>query len=188
MRFWKNQISFSFLLFGCLTLAIGFLPSCARRDYYPPGLGTSADLQGTLARSLEQTMKEIPFDPAGQVISLRVQAFGAFQRTQGLEGYVRSLFHEWIVSKGGKIGPGQLEMTVFLPILGSSATRRDLSYQQIPIYYSERFRANSQMVVVVRDGEGKIVNFWAGKRGGADLADIFLMRMFGPFDIPSLRQ
>ena len=188
MGFGKKQIFLSSLLVGCLALAIGFLPACALRDYYPPGLGTSADLQGALAQSLEQNMKEIPFDPAGQVINLRVQAFGAFQRTQGLEGYVRSLFHEWIVSRGGNIGPGQLEMTVFLPMIGNSATRRDLSYWLIPLYYSERFRANSQMAVLVRDREGKIVNFWAGKRGGEDLADIFLMRMFGPFDIPSLRQ
>jgi hypothetical protein len=96
---------------------------------------------------------------------------------------VKSLFQEWAVKKGGKVGPGEWRIEVFLPVLGTTATRRDLSYQNIPLYYSERFRASGQLVVMVKDGEGKPAGIWlAGK--GSDLADIYLMRILGPFDVP----
>jgi hypothetical protein len=39
------------------------------------------------------------------------------------------------------------------------------------------------LIVVVRDAEEKIIGFWQGGQGG-DMADIFLMRIFGPFDAP----
>jgi hypothetical protein len=97
---------------------------------------------------------------------------------------MKSLLREWIVGRGGEVGPGQLQMVVFLPILGHTAVRRDLSYQYTPIYYSERFRAMARMIVVIKDAEGKTLEVWQ-KGKGADLADIYLMRMFGPFDIPT---
>jgi hypothetical protein len=75
-------------------------------------------------------------------------------------------------------------MEVFLPVLGTTATRRDLSYRFIPLYYSERFRAAGQLVVVVKDREGKATGIWQTGKGG-DLADIYLMRIVGPFDAPS---
>jgi len=159
------------------------LPSCATVDYLPPRQGTSAELQLILARSLEENLKEISFDPAGKTVDIQVRALGGHQTPQGLEKYVKSLLQEWTVRKGGKVGPGGWRMDVFLPVLGTSATRRDLSYQQIPLYYSERFRGTGQLVMVVRDGEGTLAGTWRAGKGG-DLADIYLMRIFGPFDTP----
>jgi hypothetical protein len=101
----------------------------------------------------------------------------------GLEGYVKSLFREWIVGRGGEVGPGQFQMAVFLPVLGDTAVRRDLGYQHIPLYYSERFRAAARMIVVIKDAQGKTIDVW--HRGQpSDLTDIYLMRIFGPFDVP----
>jgi hypothetical protein len=74
-------------------------------------------------------------------------------------------------------------MNVFLPVLGHTVVRRDLSYQYTPLYYSERFRATARMIVVIKDAEGKTLEVWQ-KGEGADSADIFLMRMFGPFGVP----
>jgi len=170
------------------TRALFFLPlvilsSCATVDYLPPQQGTSAELQAILAQSLEENLKEVPFDPAGKTVEIQVRAFGGHQTPKGLERYAKSLFQEWTVRKGGKVGPGDWRMDVFLSVLGTTATRRDLSYQNIPLYYSERFRGTGQLVVVVRDGEGKVAGAWrAGK--GSDFADVFLMRILGPFDVP----
>ena len=165
--------------------ALFFLPllilsACATVDYLPPRQGTSAELQSILARSLEENLKEISFDPAGKTVDIQVRALGGHQTPQGLERYVKSLLQEWTVQKGGKVGPGNWRMDVFLPVLGTTATRRDLSYQSIPLYYSERFRGTGQMLVVARDGEGKVAGVWrAGK--GSEFADVFLMRILGPF-------
>ncbi len=159
------------------------LPSCATVDYLPPRQGTSAELQSILAQSLEENLKEISFDPAGKAVDIHVRAIGGHETPQGLEKYVKSLLQEWTVRKGGKVGPGEWRMDAFLPVLGTTATRRDLSYQQIPLYYSERFRASGQLVVVVRDGEGTVAGIWRAGKGG-DLADIYLMRILGPFDNP----
>jgi len=116
---------------GILVLLL-ILPSCATVDYVPPGQGTSAEQQAALAKSLEENMKKILFDPAGKAVDLHVQVLGGLQNSLGLERYVKSLFREWVVEKGGKVGPGEFRMDVFLPVLGTTATRRDLSYQNIP--------------------------------------------------------
>jgi hypothetical protein len=166
-----------------LALILALLPACAYKDYYPPGLGTSADLQSMLAKSLESNLRGIAFDPAGKRVDLHVRAWGTFQQPMGLEGYVKSFLREWIVSRGGEVGPGQFQMDIFLPVLGHSAVRRDLSYQHIPIYYSERFRATARVIVVIKDAGGKTLEVWQ-QGEGADLADMYLIRMFGPFDIP----
>jgi len=165
-----------------LLLSFFLLPSCATVDYLPPEQGTSAELQSILAQSLEGNLKEIGFDPAGKTVEIHVRALGGHQTPRGLEKYVRSLLREWTVGKGGKVGSGDWRMDVFLPVLGSSATRRDLSYQHIPLYYSERFRAAGQLVVVVRDGKGTVAGIWRAGKGG-DLADIYLMRILGPFEM-----
>jgi hypothetical protein len=162
---------------------LALLPACAYRDYWPPDLGTDAGLQYRLAKSLEGNLREVPFDPAGKRVDLRVRAWGTFQHAMGLEGYVKSLFREWVVSRGGEVGPGQFQLVVFLPVLGDTAARRDLSYSHIPLYYSERFRAAARMIVVIKDAEGRTISVWH-KGEGADLADIYLMRFWGPFDIP----
>jgi hypothetical protein len=128
-------------------------------------------------------MKEVLFDPAGKVVDIRVRAMGGYKTSRGLEKYVQSLFQEWVVKRGGKIGPEEFKMDVYLPVLGSTATRRELSYQYIPLYYSERFRTTHQMMVMVRDREGKLVGTWKAGQAG-DWADIFLMRMFGPVENP----
>ena len=180
---WRPDKIWSYFL-PSLALLLGLLPACARKDYWPPDLGTSAELQSILAKSLEGNLREIPFDPAGKRVDLQVRAWGTFQNAVGLEGYVRSLFREWIVSRGGEVGPGQFQMAVFLPVLGHTAVRRDLSYQYTPIYYSERFRATARMIVVIKDAGGKTVEVWQ-KGEGADVAEVFLMRIFGPFDIPT---
>jgi hypothetical protein len=164
-------------------LFLFLLSSCATVDYLPPRQGTSAELQSILAQSLEGNLKEIGFDPAGKTVDIQVRALGGYQTPQGLERYVKSLFQEWAVKRGGKVGPGEWRMEVFLPVLGTTATRRDLSYQYIPLYYSERFRAAGQLLVVVKDGEGKPAGVWLTGKGG-DLADIYLMKIFGPFDAP----
>lgn len=39
------------------------------------------------------------------------------------------------------------------------------------------------MIVVVKDAEGRTISVWH-KGEGADLTDIYLLRIFGPFDIP----
>lgn len=166
-----------------LLLSLFLLPSCATVDYLPPVQGTSAELQSILAQSLEGNLKEIGFDPAGKTVDVQVRALGGHQAPQGLEKYVKSLFQEWAVLKGGKIGSGDWQMDVFLPVLGTTATRRELSYQYIPLYYSERFRAAGRLVVVVRDGEGTVAGIWRAGKGG-DLADIYLMRILGPFETP----
>ena len=168
---------------GYFLLISLFLFSCATMDYYPPGQGTSAELQSVLAKSLEGNLREIPFDPAGKVVDLQVRAWGSYQNAMGLEGYVKSLFREWIVSRGGEVGPGQFQMAVFVPVLGDIAVRRDLSYQYIPLYYSERFGAAARMIVVIKDAEGRTISVWH-KGAAADLTDIYLMRIFGPFDVP----
>jgi hypothetical protein len=164
-----------------LSLALLFvlLPACATLDYIPPGQGTSAALQSVLAKSLEENLKEIPFDPAGKRVNLQVRAGGAYQNTLGLEGYTKSLLREWVLRRGGEVGPGQFQMVVFLPVLGETAVRRDLSYRYIPFYYSERFRASARMIVVIKDATGRTANVWY-KGEGADLADVYLMRIFGP--------
>jgi hypothetical protein len=167
-------------LLGIL-IVLSVLPSCATVDYLPPTQGTSAELQSVLAQSLEGNMKDILFDPAGKTVDINVQALGAYQRSLGLERYVRSLFQEWVVEKGGRVGPGGFRMEIFLPVLGSTATRRDLSYNYIPLYYSERFRSSGQLTVLVKDRDGKVFGLWRGGKGG-DLTDIYLMRIFGPFD------
>ena len=167
---------------GCL-LGLLLLSSCATVDYLPPRQGTSAELQSILANSLEENIKEIHFDPAGKVVDIHVRAIGGHQTSLGLERYVKSLFQEWVVKKGGKIGLEEFRMDVFIPVLGSTATRRELSFQYIPLYYSERFRTNNQLMVVVRDGEGKLVGTW-GSRPPGDWTDIYLMRMFGPLGKP----
>jgi hypothetical protein len=171
------------LFLTSLALLFSIFPACALVDYIPPSQGTSAELQSVLAKSLEGNLREIPFDPAGKRVDLRVRAWGGYQNALGLEGYVKSLLREWIVSRGGEVGPGQFQMTVFLPVLGDTAVRRDLSYQYIPFYYSERFRASARMIVVIKDAEGRTLNVWY-KGEGTDLADIYMMRIFGPFDIP----
>jgi len=167
------------LLLVCL-----LIQSCALVDYIPPDQGTSAELQSILAKSLEESIKEIPFDPAGKVVDLQVGSFGPYKNTIGLERYVQSLFHEWIVGQGGKIGPGQFSFEILLPALGNAVTSRDFSYQYIPFYYSERLQATNRLVVVIRDAGGRVVRSWQAKPDGADLADIYLMRIFGPFDVP----
>ena len=166
-----------------LFLSLIVLPSCATVDYLPPRQGTSAELQSILAQSLEENLKEISFDPAGKTLDIQVRALGGHQTPQGLEKYVKSLLQEWTVQKGGKVGPGSWRMDAFLPVLGTTATRRDMTVQNIPLYYSEKFRGTGQLVVVVRDGEGKVAGVWrAGK--GSDFSDIYLMRILGPFDAP----
>lgn len=170
-----------FLVFLLVYLLI---PSCAFVDYVPPDQGTSSELQSILAKSLEGSIKEIPFDPAGKVVGLQVRSFGPYKNSLGLERYVKSLFHEWIVSRGGKIGPGQFSLEILLPAFGNTATSRDFSYQYIPFYYSERLQATNRLIVVIRDAGGMVVHFWQAKPDGADLADIYLMRIFGPFDVP----
>jgi hypothetical protein len=171
------------LFLSSLALIFATLPACATMDYSPPDQGTSAELQSVLAKSLEGNLREIPFDPAGKKVDLQVHAWGSYQNALGLEGYVKSLFREWIVSRGGEVAPGQFQMVVFLPVLGDTAVRRDLSYQNIPLYYSERFRAAARMIVVLKDAEGKTVSVWH-KGEGADLSDVYLMRILGPFDVP----
>ncbi len=182
--FFRDQNLFSALLLGGLLLICSLLSACAMVDYLPPDQGTSAELQSLLAKSLEGNMKEIPFDPSGKVVDLQVKSFGPYKNPVGLEGYVKSLFREWIIGQGGRIGPGQLRMDVLLPVLGNAVTRRDLSYQNIPLYYSERFEATTRLVVIIRDSKGAVVDFWQGKAGRIDLADVYLMRIFGPFDVP----
>ncbi len=162
-----------------------FFPSCASVDYMPPDQGTSAEWQSLLSQSLEGGIQGLPFDPAGKVVDLRVHSFGPHKNSLGLEKYVESLWREWVVSRGGRIGPGQFSLEILLPAFGSTATGRDLSYQYIPFYYSERLRATNRLIVVVRDAEGKVAHFWQAKPDGADLTDIYLMRIFGPFDVPS---
>ncbi len=174
-------------IFSLLFPFLFLLPSCATVDYLPPEQGTSAELQSILAQSLEGNLKEIGFDPAGKTVDIEVRALGGHQTPLGLEKYVKSLFQEWAVQKGAKAGPGEWRMEVFLPVLGTTATRRDLSYRNIPLYYSERFRATGQLVVVVKDGEGKTAGIWQAGKGG-DLADIYLMRIMGPFDVPFGKQ
>jgi hypothetical protein len=174
---WETRISSLLLLFLFL------LSSCATVDYLPPQQGTSAELQSILAQSLEGNLKDIGFDPAGKTVDIQVRALGGHQTPLGLEKYVKSLLKEWAVKKGGKVGPGEWEMEVFLPVLGTTATRRDLSFQYVPLYYSERFRAAGQLMVVVKDREGKPAGIWLAGKGG-DLADIYLMRILGPFDVP----
>lgn len=165
---------------GVLSL---FLSACATVDYIPPPQGTSADMQISLARALEKNLREIPFDPSGKELDLKVYGLGCFQCASGLEGYVRSLFQEWITSRGGKTGPGgDLELLVYLPALGNLTTTRELSYQNIPIYYSERFQTAARMVVVLKDTRGKTLGLWQSGHG-EDSADVFLMRIFGPVDM-----
>jgi hypothetical protein len=170
----------------CLFLALGwfaFLSSCATVDYTSPGQGTSAELQSVLAKTLEENMKDIPFDPAGKKVHLQINVWGSYRNSLGLERYVQSLFREWILEKGGEIGPGQIQMAVYLPILGNTAVGREFSYQYIPIYYSERFQALARFIVVIRDAEGKIIRVWQ-KGEGAGFSDIYLMRIFGPVGAP----
>ena len=164
-------------------LVLLVLSSCASVDYIPPGQGTSAELQSILAKSLEENLKEILFDPSGKTVDISVRALGSFQTPRGMEKYAQSLLQEWVVGKGGQVGPGQFRMEVFLPVLGTTATRRELSYNNIPLYYSERFRASGQLIVLVRDRDEKVVGAWRGGKGG-DRSDIYLMRIFGPFDLP----
>lgn len=166
--------------FWCFFLLL-ILSSCATVEYIPPGQGTSAELQSVLAKSLEENMKEILFEPGGKSVDLHIHVLGGYQNSLGLERYVKSLFQEWIVGKGGRVGEGDFRMDVYLPVLGTTATRRDLSYQQIPLYYSERFQAANQLWVTVRDADGKRVGVWRGGQG-SDLADMYFMRIFGPFD------
>jgi hypothetical protein len=163
-----------------LAMGLTFLSGCAFVDYLPPRQGTSAQLQSAVANSLEKNLKEIPFDPAGKTFDLHVRALGGYQNASGLERYVKSLFREWIVEKGGSVGSGSLRMDVFLPALGTTATRRDFSYRFIPLYYSERFQGSCRLVVVVRDANGKIVQIWQGGEG-KELTNIYLMRILGPF-------
>ena len=162
-------------------LSLLILPSCATVDYLPPRQGTSAELQSILAQSLEENLNEISFDPAGETLDIRVRALGGHQTPQGLERYVKSLLQEWTVQKGGKVGPGSWRMDVFVPVLGTTATRRDMSLQYIPLYYSEKFRGTGQLAVVVRNEEGNVVGVWRGGKG-SDFSDIYLMRILDPFD------
>jgi hypothetical protein len=156
----RNQILSLFLPFLFL------LSSCATVDYLPPEQGTSAELQSILAQSLEGNLEEIGFDPAGKTVNIQVRTLERHRTPQGQERYVKSLFQEWAVKKGGKVGPGEWRMEVFLPVLGTTATRRDLSYRSIPLYYSERFRATGQLVVLVKDGEGRTAGIWQAGQGG----------------------
>jgi len=174
----KFPVLSAFILFSLLT------PSCAWVDYAPPEQGTSAEWQSLMAQSLEGSIQSIPFDPAGKVMDLQVRSFGPYKNSVSLERYVESLWREWIVSRGGKIGPGQFSLEILLPAFGSTATGRDLSYQYIPFYYSERLRATNRLAMVIRDAEGRVVHLWQAKPDGADLTDIYLMRIFGPFDVP----
>jgi hypothetical protein len=168
-----------FLLLGWFAL----LSSCATVDYTPPGQGMSAEFQSVLAKTLEENMKDIPFDPAGKKVHLQIHAWGSYQNSLGLERYVESLFREWIFNKGGEIGPGQFQIAVYLPILGDTAVSREFSYQYIPIYYSERFQAMARFIVVIRDAEEKIILIWQKGEGGG-FSEIYLMRIFRPFDGP----
>lgn len=170
--------------FGLVLLVVLWvLPSCATVDYLPPTQGTSAELQSVLAQSLEVNMKGIHFDPAEKTVEIHVHVLGGHQRSVGLERYVQSLFREWVIAQGGKVGPGQFRMEVFLPVLGTTATRRDLSYSYVPLYYSERLRTSGQLTVLVKDQDEKVVGLWRGGEGG-EFTDMYLMRMFGPFDVP----
>jgi hypothetical protein len=164
-------------------MILPLLSSCAWVSYLPPRQGTSAELQSAMAKSLEEGLKDIPFAPKGKSVDIHVQAIGGYQKSLGLEKYVQSLFQEWVVEKGGTIGPGGFRINVFVPVLGTTATRRDMSYQHIPLYYSERFRVTNQTIVMVRDAKGDIVGIWQGGEK-KERADIYLMRIFGPFDLP----
>jgi len=155
--------------------------ACATVDYLPPSQGTSSELQIILARSLEDQVKAIPFDPQGKTLDIQVRAWGGYRNPLGLEGYVQSLLREWVVQKGGKVSSGDLRMIALISVLGDTATRRDLSYRNIPLYYSEQFYATVQFFVIIRDREGKMISSWQGKHGTV-MTDAFLMRFFGPLD------
>lgn len=168
---------------GCFLSIFFFLASCATVDYIPPGQGISADLQLVLAESLEKDMREIPFHPAGKKVDLHVRAFGSYRSALGLEGYVKSLFHEWIVCKGGTVEDGgEYRMDVYLPALGDIATQRDLGYRGVPIFYSERTQASARIIVLVRDSEGRTVSVWQ-RWPEAESLDVYLMRIFGPLKV-----
>jgi len=178
----RKKFLLSFSLYT-LPFVLTFISSCATVHYNPPFQGTSAELQSALAQSLERNLKDIPFDPSGKLVDLQVYTLGSFQGQEGLENYVKSLFQEWIVREGGKVGPGQLQMVVFMPVLGTTAVRRDFSYQNIPLFYSERFQATARLLVLIKNPQGEIIKTWQ-KKEGAGLSDIYLLRIFGPFDIP----
>ncbi len=171
--------------FASRCLLITFIPliisSCATVDYLPPRQGTSAELQSVVARSLEETLKEIPLNPVGKKVDVHVEAVGGYETSLGLERYVKSLFQEWVVSRGGSIGKDEFRMDIFIPVLGATATSRELSYQYIPIYYSERFRTTRDVFLVMRNREGQVVYSWRGGQAG-DWTDMYLMRMLGPTD------
>ncbi len=140
-------------------------------------------MQSLVAKSLEETLKEISFNPEGKRADVHVEAVGGYETSLGLERYVKSLFQEWVVSRGGSIGKDGFRMDVFIPVLGATATSRELSYQYIPIYYSEHFRTTRDVFVAVRDREGQVVYSWRGGQAG-DWADMYLMRMFRSLDHP----
>jgi hypothetical protein len=167
---------------GLMGLALAFLSTaCATVDYLAPSQGTSSELQTILARSLDDQIKMIPFDPRGKTVDIQVRAWGSYRNPFGLEGYLQSLLREWVVQKGGRVGSGDLRLVALLPVLGDTATRRDLSYQNIPLYYSEQFDASLQLFVFIREADGKPVATWQGKHG-TQLSDAFIMRFFGPLD------
>lgn len=163
--------------FGILLL--GMLSACATVDYLPPRQGTSADLQRILSQSLESQLAQLPWDPRGRTVDLQVRGWGGFQKPLGLEKYIRSLFQEWVIQRGGKIGVGDLKMTILVSSLGSGVTRRDLSFRNIPLYYSEDLDATLEMAIWVRDRDGELLHFWRDQQR-FDTTDAFLMRFFGP--------
>jgi hypothetical protein len=160
-------------------LLLGMLSACATVDYLPPRQGTSADLQRILSQSLEFQMARLAWEPQGRTVDLQVRAWGGFQQPLGLEKYIRSLFQEWLIQRGGKIGAGDLQMTVLVSAFGSGVTRRDLSFRNIPLYYSEDLDAALEMAIWVRDRDGGLLHFWKGQQK-SDTTDAFLMRFLGP--------
>lgn len=167
---------------GLMGLVLAVISSaCATVDYLSPTQGTSSELQTILARSLEDQIKMISFDPRGKTVDIQVRAWGSYRNPFGLEGYLQSLLREWVVQKGGRVGSGDLRLVALLPVLGDTATRRDLSYRNIPLYYSEQFDASLQLFVFLRDADGKPVATWHGKHG-TRLGDAFLLRFFGPLE------
>ncbi len=166
---------------GALFFIPWILCSCATVDYLPPQQGTSAELQSLVAKSLEETLKEISFNPGGKKVEVHVKTVGAYETPLGLERYAKSLFQEWVVSRGGSIGQDGFRMDIFIPVMGATATSREMSYQYIPLYYSERYRTIRDVLVVVRNREGRVAYSWRGGQVG-DWTDMYLMRIFGSTD------
>jgi len=106
------------------------------------------------------------------ILDVKARVFGVHQTRRDFIPLVYAEFTEG----------GEYVMEIYLPVLGDTATQRDLSYRGVPLYYSEDFKGSVRLIGRVRDLQGRTVSHWQEGQE-AQCEDVYWMRIFGPYEL-----